>query len=156
MSIRQVDFVLFSCQQGRQRLHSPNASRPSQFQFAEKDNGGGRGEEGVCVWCVCGCVVWSVVCRGCVEVVCVCNTYVYVCVWACMCHSTCSEVCLRFIVAVMEHSDQSYLGRKGFIWLVLPQSCLLLNEVRTGIKQSRNLEIGADSDRAMEGCCLLA
>ena len=68
----------------------------------------------VCTWIIVFCVfvsVWLFWCIFCLSV----SLYSHMCVWACMCHSTCSEVCLRFIVAVMEHSDQSYLGRKGFL-----------------------------------------
>lgn len=58
---------------------------------------------------------------------------------------------LRVTIAVVKHSDQSNLGRKG--WFTLPHRYSLWN-VRWELKQSRNLEAGADTE-AMEGYCLL-
>jgi hypothetical protein len=50
-------------------------------------------------------------------------------------------------MAVMKHCDQSNLGRKRFIQLMLKSG--------QELKQGRNLEAGADPE-AMEGCCLQA
>lgn len=46
-------------------------------------------------------------------------------------------VLLRVPIAVLEHRNQSMLGRKGLIWLPLPQQCSLSKKVRTGTKQGR-------------------
>ena len=54
----------------------------------------------------------------------------------------------------MKHHDQRDLGRKGFIWLQLPNHCLSLKEIRTGFKEGRDLEAGADPE-AMSRCCFL-
>ena len=49
-------------------------------------------------------------------------------------HDTCITytVLLRVIIAVMKLHNQSNLGRKGFIWFMLPHHCSSLEEVRTG------------------------
>jgi hypothetical protein len=47
------------------------------------------------------------------------------------------------------------LGKKGFIWFILPNLCSLLEEITASLKQARNLEAGTDAE-AMERCCLLA
>ena len=56
-------------------------------------------------------------------------------------------VFVRIFMAVMKHCDQSNLGRKRFIQLMLKSG--------QELKQGRNLEAGADAE-AMEGCRLLA
>jgi hypothetical protein len=45
-----------------------------------------------------------------------------------------------------------YPGRKGFIQIMLPQSCSSLKSGQE-LRQDRNLEAGTDAE-AMEGCCL--
>jgi hypothetical protein len=52
------------------------------------------------------------------------------------------------------------LGRKVFIWVILPYNCSSFKEVRKKKKQnknklSRNLEAGAEAE-AIEECCLMA
>ena len=62
-----------------------------------------------------------------------------------------TSILVRISIDVMkEQGQKSKVLIWGFIWLTL-----LYKEVRTGIKQSRNLETWADIE-AMEGCCLLA
>ena len=63
-------------------------------------------------------------------------------------------VFVRVTIATTDHHDKSYVGRKAFIWLTFTSHCFSWREVRTGTKQGRNLEVGADAE-AMEGCCLL-
>lgn len=38
--------------------------------------------------------------------------------------------CLRITTAVMKH--QKNLGKKGFIWIALPQHCSSLKKIKTG------------------------
>lgn len=41
-------------------------------------------------------------------------------------------VLVRVSSPMMKQHDQRNLGRKGFIWLTLPQHCLSSKKVRTG------------------------
>ena len=62
------------------------------------------------------------------------------------------SVLVRVSIALMKHRGQkSKLGRKGFIWLILPHHCSSGQE----LIQGRNVEAGAGAE-AMEECCLLA
>ena len=65
----------------------------------------------------------------------------------CFCLSHCS-------VTVKRHHDQNKLGRKRFIWRILPQQCPPLKEIRTETHWGWNLEAGADAE-AMEGLFLI-
>jgi hypothetical protein len=47
---------------------------------------------------------------------------------------------------------KSKLGRKGFMWPMLPYCCSSSKKVREELKQGRNLEAGVDAE-AMEGGC---
>ena len=51
--------------------------------------------------------------------------------------------CLRITVAVMKHFDKSNLGRKEFIWLLLPHYCLSVKEVMTGTQTGEELMQGS-------------
>jgi hypothetical protein len=59
-------------------------------------------------------------------------------------------VFVRVTIATTDHHDKSYVGRKAFIWLTFTSHCFSWREVRTGTKQGRNLEVGADTE-SMEG-----
>ena len=45
---------------------------------------------------------------------------------------SCLQCHVGIIIAVIQHFDQSNLGRKGFIWLVVPHLSQSLKEVRAG------------------------
>lgn len=49
------------------------------------------------------------------------------------------SVLLRLNNAVMKHSDQDSMGRKGFTWFMLLCYCSLLKEVRTGAQIGKEL-----------------
>lgn len=52
--------------------------------------------------------------------------------------------CLRVTMATMNHHDQKQVGEERVYY-----------QRKSGLKQDKNLEAGADGE-AMEGCCLLA
>ena len=56
-------------------------------------------------------------------------------------------------VAVMKHHEQSNLGRKGFLWLALPQHCSSSKEVKTGTQVGQEPG-GRSSCRGNEGVLL--
>jgi hypothetical protein len=65
-------------------------------------------------------------------------------------------LCLRVIIAVMKHHDQSNgFGEEWVYPVYFPHHSSSSKEIRTEFKQGRNPEAGADTE-AMEGYCLLA
>ena len=61
-------------------------------------------------------------------------------------------VCLRVTIAVMKHHDQSNLGRKGFMWLMVLHHSHHGRKSGLELKKGRDLEAGAEAE-AMEECC---
>jgi hypothetical protein len=59
------------------------------------------------------------------------------------------------MITMMKHLTKSKLGRRGFIWFIVPHCSQSLKEARAGTQKGRDLEAGTDTE-AMEGCCLTA
>ena len=50
---------------------------------------------------------------------------------------SCLQCRVGIIIAVIQHFDQSNLGRKGFIWLVVPHLSQSLKEIRPGTQSGQ-------------------
>ena len=71
----------------------------------------------------------------------------------CMSTGRMTTVLVKVSIPAQTSWARSKLGRKGFIWLILPYCCSSPKEVRTGTQAGQ--EAGAVAE-AMEGCSLLA